>query len=151
MDRGLAVIGDTDRHQELLREAGVIAESTGTELVLYLAMSEDEFQESFEAVEAIARMEDTGYDSDSVMNAARNLADDLAGEAVEGIDVEYEVAGEVVEENRAHAIIDAAEERGCDHIFIRGRRRSPTGKAVFGDTAQGVILNYDGYVTVATR
>jgi len=35
-------------------------------------------------------------------------------------------------------------------VFVRGRRRSPTGKAVFGDTAQAVILNFDGFVTVAT-
>ncbi|MFC6907201.1 universal stress protein [Halalkalicoccus tibetensis] len=45
-------------------------------------------------------------------------------------------------------ILTEANKRNCDHIFVTGEKRSPTGKAVFGDTAQSIILNFEGPVTV---
>lgn len=50
---------------------------------------------------------------------------------------------------RRTATLNAAEAHNCDHIFIAGRRRSPTGKAIFGDWVQRVLLNFDGLVTVS--
>jgi len=32
-------------------------------------------------------------------------------------------------------------------VFLTGKKRSPTGKAVFGDRSQAIILNFDGPVT----
>jgi hypothetical protein len=36
-------------------------------------------------------------------------------------------------------------------VFLAGRKRSPTGKALFGDQTQAVILDFDGAVTVITK
>ena len=63
--------------------------------------------------------------------------------------IEFAAEGIVVDDDeRADEIVAAAERLGCDHLFIVGRRRSPTGKALFGDVAQRVLLNFEGTVTL---
>ncbi|ELZ06028.1 universal stress protein [Natrialba asiatica] len=46
-----------------------------------------------------------------------------------------------------HALVVVAAEYDCKHVFIAGDKRSPTGKALFGDEAQSVLLHFDGPVT----
>ena len=36
------------------------------------------------------------------------------------------------------------------HLSSPGQQRSPSGKALFGDTAQQVVLNFPGPVTIVT-
>lgn len=82
------------------------------------------------------------------------FAREFAQSALEESDatIDFEVEGIVSEENEIpNAILDAAEGLACDHIFVVGRSRSPTGKALFGDIAQKIILNFDGPVTTATE
>jgi nucleotide-binding universal stress UspA family protein len=45
-------------------------------------------------------------------------------------------------------VLAEARHRGCDHVFVTGRKRSPAGKAIFGDVAQRIVLEFDGAVTV---
>ncbi|GAB7018943.1 universal stress protein [Halostagnicola bangensis] len=74
-------------------------------------------------------------------------AADLADE-VFGSDIPYtvrEVVGRIPDD-----VLEIAAERECDHIFVSGKGRSPAGKAIFGDVAQSVILEFDGPVTVLT-
>lgn len=77
--------------------------------------------------------------------------EDVASEVL-GTTVDYEVRTVVLDtSDQAEAIVDIAERTDCDHIFVPGYRRSPTKKAVFGDRAQRVILDFDGYVTVSMK
>lgn len=41
----------------------------------------------------------------------------------------------------AHTILDSIETLGIDRLYMHARRRSPTGKAVYGSTIQRVLTN----------
>lgn len=63
-------------------------------------------------------------------------------------DVEFSSLGRIGDPQRT--ILRTADEFDVDHLFIHGKQRSPTGKAVFGNLAQAIILEFDGPVTVTT-
>ncbi|WP_276272207.1 universal stress protein [Haloarcula litorea] len=48
----------------------------------------------------------------------------------------------------ADGILELADEFGVDHVAMGSRKRSPTGKVVFGSVAQEVMLQADVPVTV---
>jgi nucleotide-binding universal stress UspA family protein len=90
----------------------------------------------------------TKYTPGEARAGAEEFARDLGREILASFDVEYEVTSAVGD--KADAVLGAAEEYDCDHVFFAGRQRSPTGKALFGDATQRVILDFDGPVTVLT-
>ncbi|WP_226022944.1 universal stress protein [Halomicrobium salinisoli] len=63
-----------------------------------------------------------------------------------GIDVEYhEASGDPAE-----TVIETADELDVDAICLAGRKRSPTGKALFGSVSQEVILGTDRPVIICS-
>lgn len=154
MERALVVTDDTEQHRDLLQEAGELAAGVDAQLVLLATIDTEEYTEGMDTLAAINEIEDTGYGNEQILEMAGELARDVGGDALEEIGVNWGARGAVVEsdgaDSEAETILQVAESEECDHIFLPGRRRSPTGKAVFGDTAQSVILNFDGAVTVTT-
>lgn len=147
MERPLVVTDPSDQAPELIREAGELAASLDVPLRVLTVVTQDEFDEDADIYAAIATTDRTEYTlgrdeyaEDVANSAARDLLLDL--------DLEVHTIGRGVDDagDRADAILEVAAEEECDYLFLTGRRRSPTGKAVFGDTAQRVILNFDGYV-----
>ncbi|MGB9965938.1 universal stress protein [Halobacterium sp. CBA1126] len=147
MDRALAVIDPTDAAKDLLHEAGTLAAGVDADLVVIHVTTEDEYGGRREAMEAIPNST-ADYTPHDAEEGAAEFAQDLADEILADLDVEYETAGYLGK--KAEKTLDAAAEYGCDHIFLAGRKRSPTGKAIFGDATQKVILDYDHPVTVLT-
>ena len=49
----------------------------------------------------------------------------------------------------ADGILDLADEEAADHIVMGSRKRSPTGKVIFGSVSQQVLLESPVPVTVA--
>lgn len=144
MERGLVVVEDTDAHETLLREAGELAAGTGADLVLLVLTSPDgidDSQEAFADTEGISVVEEA-------VREDTEFAEAVAGEVLADLDVEYETIASVVEDReRADEVIGVASRHDCDHLFVVGQKRSPAGKAIFGDVAQSIILNFDGPVT----
>lgn len=147
MDRALVVIEGTEATKELVREAGELAAGVGAELVLLHVTTEAEFSDQVDALASIPEY-DASYGVGSARDGAKQFAEDIGEEVLAGLEVSFEALGALGE--REERILGTARRRDCDHIFLSGRRRSPAGKAVFGDTAQAVILNFDGMVTVKT-
>ncbi|MDB2276813.1 universal stress protein, partial [Halorubrum ezzemoulense] len=66
-------------------------------------------------------------------------------ERLERAGVDYEVRGALGE--TAESILEEAEALDTDLVVVGGRTRSATGKALFGSTAQRVLLGADCPVT----
>jgi nucleotide-binding universal stress UspA family protein len=148
MQRALVVVEDTDTHRTLLREAGEIAAGTGAELVLLLLREADDVGE---AADQYAKAEGVRFSEEQALEASTEFITGIAGDVLADLDVSYEPAAAMVEQGtRATEVIDTATDHDCDHVFIVGKKRSPTGKALFGDMAQAVVLNFAGPVTIRT-
>lgn len=143
MNRALVVVQDSDASRELARRAGMIANATDSELVVARIVDEAQYQSTLE------RSASGGQTIESIGEAeerAEQIATEFAADVFGDLDVPYRTLGAI--DRLPNAISDIAEAEGCDHVFVVGRRRSPTGKAIFGDLAQSTILNFDGMVTV---
>lgn len=149
MDRGLVVVERTEAHHGLLEEAMEHAAGADASLVLLTTMSEEEYESDAETLESIGSIENISYDSDASLDAAVSDVQEFVSDV--GIDrVDVEIVARATD-NPSDVVIEVADEHQCDHIFVLGQRRSPTGKALFGDIAQQIALNFDGYVTLATN
>lgn len=148
MTSALIVIEDVERDRELLERARAFAVGEETDLVILVLATESEYNSVAETLEAIGDAEHTSYNEDDVLEGISGEIDDLAADVL-GERVDYELVTEIVEDNQAKPVIAVAERTDCDHVFVSGRRRSPTGKAIFGDRTQQILLNFDGYVTVS--
>lgn len=144
MERILAVIRNKSATtRTLVREAGIVAGGTDAELYLLHVMPDEEYDERMSS-----RLESQsgGYSLDEAEAEARRVAAEVGRRALSDVRVEYDAIGAVGHEEET--ILDLAEERDCDHLFLAGRRRSPSGKALFGDLTQRLLLNFEGMVTV---
>lgn len=145
MERVLAIVdSDSAVHERLLAQAGELAAGVGADVLALTVVDEDEFTGSIQRKASVGG----GRSADDVTEQARATAETVAASVLESTDVDYEPAGLVGK--IPDDIVAFADEHDCDHVFVVGRHRSPTGKAVFGDIAQSVVLNFDGPVTVLT-
>ena len=72
----------------------------------------------------------------------------VARERLESSDVE--VTPEGYGGDAARAILNVADEYDADQIVVAGRKRTPTGKVLFGSVTQSVILDTDRPVLVCS-
>ncbi|WP_207890195.1 universal stress protein [Natrarchaeobius chitinivorans] len=133
--------GDSDRVEELTTQTIAVAEPTGATVVLAHVISADEYEDELRSYhDAIDRM---GLDIEHGDVPPESLARETepVGEIakrLEEADLEVDVRGVVGD--RAEEIVALAEKTDADNVVVGGRKRSPTGKAVFGSTAQQVLL-----------
>lgn len=126
--------GDRDRAEKLARTAGDIAGPAGANVVLVHVFTDEEYEKTL----ANLRVDDP--DETTPDEAARRHATiRTIGDTLDAAAIDFEVQGAVGE--HTESIVDVAEQAGADLVIVGGRRRSPTGKAVFGSTAQEVMLS----------
>ncbi len=149
MQRALVVIDSTDQSRILLQQAGDLAAGVDAHLIVLSTLTKEEYKHYRDVLGIIAHEEHTSYKIKSIEDYADQIATKIANETLNSHDVEYEARGISLDgQDRGTTIVRIAEKLNCDHLFLTGIKRSPTGKAVFGDTTQSVILNFNGLTTV---
>lgn len=127
--------GDRDRIDRLTEETLDVAGPTGATVVLGHVFTDSEYETAIDNLD---------FDRDHDQVPPDELAERYATvrkltPAFEAKDIDYEIQGAVGE--HAEEIVALAERVDADRVLVGGRRRSPTGKAVFGSTAQEVMLS----------
>ncbi|AFK20033.2 universal stress protein [Haloferax mediterranei ATCC 33500] len=145
MQRALVVVSPNERSNRILREAGELAAGSGAELVVLTVLPDEEFERTRSALADVGSS-DVVYGIDQATESATRKAKRLAREALDDLDVDYRVVADIGPE--VDSVLETAEAESCDHLFVSGRRRSPTGKLLSRDVTQTVMLNFDGPVTV---
>lgn len=151
MDRALFVAqSESDATRSLLREAGELAAGVGAELVILHVMDETNYEERAESRREIRSADPDlqqlgGYPLTEATGDAERLAERIGWDELEDFDLDWLAVGSVGREGET--ILAVAEDFEADHLFVVGRRRSPSGKAIFGDLTQQLILEFPGPVT----
>jgi nucleotide-binding universal stress UspA family protein len=152
MDKAL-VVARSDEDRPLIHESALLADGVGADLVVLYLLSEEEFNNHIDMLDEIESYENMQGGDPTEEELATDLSEGLYNKATADSDIEIDVkfAGIQIGKNPAQTVIETAQDCNCDHIFITGRKRSPTGKALFGDTTQSVLMGFDGYVTVKLK
>jgi len=141
----LAVGGASDdRYGRLASVTEDIVGPADATVVLGHVFTEDDYAETVDRLEFD---ESTEVSPDTV--AGRNVTIRTLRERFETSDIDVTHRGAVGD--RAARVVSLAEEVDADLVVVGGRRRSPTGKAVFGSTAQEILLDSPCPVTYVRR
>ncbi|MFC4407749.1 universal stress protein [Haloarchaeobius iranensis] len=133
--------GDKDRVDALAETVTDIAGPAGATVVLAHVFGDDEYADVREKLDIAPTAEVTADDVAERYSTVREIRSTL-DEA--GLDVV--VRGGVGD--YGERVVELAEEESADLVVVGGRSRSPTGKAVFGSTAQSVMLSAPCPVTL---
>ena len=141
MNTVLLAIGSEDetRLEELAETAASVVDPTGRVVLLHVFD-----RERYDTIETQLNIDpDSEVTPDDVSHRSRIVTD--VAERLERAGVDYEIRGPLGE--AADSILEEAEALDTDLVVVGGRNRSATGKALFGSTAQRVLLESDCPVT----
>ena len=128
----VAAVDRSNRAEEVVEEANALAEAFDEDLHVINVLTRSEFVELERT-----NVENTGaaLDIDEVKAVAR----ENAAEAASDLEGSYESVG--LMGDPADRIVEYANDEDASYIVLSPRKRSPTGKALFGSVAQSVLLN----------
>lgn len=129
----VAAIDRTDRADAVIEEATNLGTAFDEVVHLVHVMSRSEF---------VKRQRDEyekgghGVDPDEIRAIAAEIAQERAGD-----DSSYQAVGLVGKAEEE--IVKYADRENASYIVVSSKKRSPTGKALFGSVSQSVLLNAD--------
>lgn len=136
----LAPIDETERSIHVVSIAYDLATTYDDPLVALHVIPTEDFEDHAESLKEIPEFADFSVTQEA--DSARRFARKFVTETIEDANMELvEPRGRVGD--IAEEILAEATRRDPRFIVISGRRRTPVGKALFGSTAQEILLNAD--------
>ena len=132
---------EAERTEALASAINDIATPTDAHVTLLHVFGQDEFEDLTTQLDFDRPSDATPDDVARRHSATRKLSDLLESDRID-----FDVRGDVGDD-AGGTIVNVAGDLGADLIMVGGRKRTPTGKAVFGSTSQQVMLNADCPVT----
>lgn len=134
----LASVGSDEKHAAVLDVAKDLADTYGEELSVLHVIPEDDFGDHLDEMRDLPEM--GNYSIEQQEQSAKRVAERLTRSVLDDVsDVSF--IGRVGEP--AVDIKSVAGEIDARFVVIGGRKRSPTGKALFGSETQSILLNAD--------
>ena len=130
----MVIVAAVDRSKEasqVVAEAAALSKAFDEPLHIVHVISRSEFTELGRKGSRDGRTAD--------LDEIRETAADFAAAAAEDIDVPYETIGRIGK--AAEEINKYADKQDARYVVTGGRKRSPTGKALFGSVSQRILLN----------
>jgi nucleotide-binding universal stress UspA family protein len=134
----LAAVSEKHSSNPIITTAHELAGALDQELLLLHVVPEDEFESHRETVLDAVGTDDYSFTQEE--QSAAKLSETIAKETLDGFD-DKPVRGIGRIGDPATEIVSVADEYDVSYLVIGRYKRSPTGKALFGSTAQSVLLN----------
>jgi len=137
-DRILLAIGPDDRDSlDILVDATInLAEPLNATVFLLYAFPRDEYEEMMEQMGIDTTV--SGLTPNEVAERHESVREPAS--RLESLGVDFEIRG-VSGGDLSDQVVKMIERSGTDVVVIGGTKRSPAGKAMFGDHAQQILLN----------
>jgi len=141
MNTVLLAIGpeDQSRLEELAETAVSVVDPDGRVVLLHVFDSE-----RYDTIETQLNIDPDSEVTPDDVSQRSHIVNGVA-ERLEAAGIDYEVRGALGE--TADSILQEADVLDTDLVVVGGRTRSATGKALFGSTAQRVLLEAESPVT----
>lgn len=136
----LAAIDESERSRIVIKIALDLAEAYDDTLVALHVIPEEEFDTHIKSMQSLPEFQD--YSFTQAEDSAAEFARKFTRETVDDIDLQQMETRGRVGDIRTE-ILSEANSLDPRFLVIGGRRRSPAGKAIFGNTAQKILLNAD--------
>lgn len=133
----LAAIDGSDQANRIVPLAHDLAAAYDAPLVVLHVIPTTDYDAHKESLEDIPEFRDFSLNQEAA--SAKRFARRVVDETIESQAVPITYAGRVGDV--AEEILSEAENRNPAYLVVSGKRRSPTGKAVFGDATQKILLN----------
>jgi len=134
----LAAVAETKRSEEVVRIAYDLATKYDDELVVLHVVPREDYEEHRATLKKLPGF--GNFDIEQEQGSAKSFAMEFALKTLGEVDDQrIKPRGRVGDV--ANMILAEVDEVDPRYLVISGQRRSPTGKAIFGDHAQRILLN----------